>query len=65
MDREERLRKNWGNKPCNHSEIQREKHDLGGATGDYVCVQCGKVFMEGEEWERKKSNEGRADHPGS
>lgn len=56
MDREERLRKNWGNKPCNHSEIRREKHDLGGATGDYVCTQCGKVFIEGEEWERKKSN---------
>jgi hypothetical protein len=38
-----KLREEWGDKPCNHSKIEREyfgdTHTL-----DYVCRQCGKEF---------------------
>jgi len=38
-----RLREQWGNKPCDHLNLDRE-YDLGGHTGDVVCVQCGRSF---------------------
>ena len=56
MNQADRLKKKWGDKPCDHPEIRRGQYDLGGATGDYVCAQCGKTFIEGEEWDRKNSN---------
>jgi len=56
MNQAERLREKWGDKPCDHPEIKRAQYDLGGTTGDYVCLQCGKEFIEGEDWERKNSN---------
>ena len=37
------LRKNWGDKPCNHPNIEKEYY-LGSATGDKVCSRCGKIF---------------------
>lgn len=48
----ERLIKEWGNKPCNHSNIEKETWiDSEGITvhnGDYVCTQCGQTFTETE-----------------
>ena len=41
------LRKEWGNKPCDHPKWERE-YDLGAQTGDYVCTTCGKVEWEGD-----------------
>lgn len=40
-----RLRKNWGDKVCDHPDFDRE-YCLGGQTGDYVCVQCGESFTQ-------------------
>jgi len=37
---ERRLR--WGNKPCDHREVEIDRDDIGTSTGDYVCTQCGK-----------------------
>lgn len=44
----EKLRKEWGNKPCSHPNFEVETHlDSGYAvvkTGDYVCTCCGQDF---------------------
>lgn len=37
------LRKNWGNKPCEHPSFEKEYH-LGASTGDYICTKCGRAF---------------------
>jgi len=49
------LRRNHGEKPCNHQRLEAEKFD-DTPTGDYLCTACGKVF---EAWEvdKPKSNE--------
>lgn len=44
------LKINWGDKPCNHLQIEKE-YDLGADTGDYVCVTCGKEFSKEEKIE--------------
>jgi len=41
-DKAAKLRKEWGNKPCNHPYVLKEYY-LGAHTGDYVCTQCGEV----------------------
>jgi hypothetical protein len=35
-----KLRKAWGDKPCDHPNFEKE-YDLGAQTGDYVCTTCG------------------------
>ena len=40
----EKLRKEWGNKPCNHPHIDK-LYELGFHT-DYVCTQCGEEHAE-------------------
>jgi hypothetical protein len=42
----ERLRKNWGDKPCDHPKFEKEY--FLGMHGDYVCCQCGRVFTKEE-----------------
>lgn len=37
------LQRKWGNKPCSHSNLEKEYY-LGSQTGDYVCTQCGEAF---------------------
>ncbi|HOW87124.1 MAG TPA: hypothetical protein P5561_03360 [Candidatus Omnitrophota bacterium] len=38
----ERLRKEWGAKPCEHPKWEKE-YILGSDTGDKVCSQCGAL----------------------
>ena len=48
----ERLAKEWGNKPCNHPNIEKEtwidSEGIAVHNGDYVCTQCGQTFTEAE-----------------
>jgi len=46
----EKLRKAWGDKPCNHPKLEKEYY-LGTATDDYVCTQCGKADW-GRNWNK-------------
>ena len=41
------LRKEWGNKKCDHPTFDKEYY-LGAQTGDYICTQCGKCLTERE-----------------
>jgi transposase-like protein len=45
MEKAEQIRKVWGDKPCNHPNIEKEYY-LGSQTDDYVCTQCGKTFTK-------------------
>lgn len=51
-------RKEWGEKPCNHDDVDREYY-LGAHTGDIVCTICGRNFtnMEEVESDRQKQRE--------
>jgi hypothetical protein len=44
------LRRNNGDKPCNHKTLEPEYFE-NTPTGDYLCKDCGKVF---EAWEIDK-----------
>jgi hypothetical protein len=45
----ERLRKKWGDKPCDHSHIQKEYY-LATQTGETnVCTTCGRTVDEETE----------------
>lgn len=57
MDEAERLRKERGGKPCDHPSISKEREERGAHTGDFVCDQCGKLYLSREEWE---SDRGKA-----
>lgn len=46
MDKAQRLRKAWGDKPCDHPHLERE-YCLGAHTGDSVCTTCGEAFWDG------------------
>lgn len=50
-----KLREEWGNKPCDHPSLEKEYHN-GSATGDYVCKQCGEARW-GRMW-NKSDKEG-------
>jgi hypothetical protein len=41
----ERLRKAWGNKPCDHPTTEKE-YMLGMDSGDKVCTTCGKAVFD-------------------
>ena len=47
------LRKAWkeqGNKPCDHSSIEREY--MYGAHSDYVCTTCGEARFTRESFKK-------------
>lgn len=44
------LRKKWGDKPCNHEQLEPEYY-LGAHTGDYSCKKCGETRW-GNEWNK-------------
>lgn len=48
-----RLRMLWGDKPCDHPELQKE-YELSGQTGDFVCSTCGKEFTREEGLEHRR-----------
>ena len=49
----EKLRERWRDKPCDHPSLAKE-YEMGSATGDYVCTQCGEARW-GAAWNRNKS----------
>ena len=51
-----RLREKWGDKPCNHPDLEKEYSDQGWATGDWVCTDCGEAGW-GSDWNRKQSGD--------
>lgn len=50
FDKAKRLREEWGDKPCDHSSLEKEYY-LGADTMDYVCSTCGKTFTREEKQE--------------
>jgi hypothetical protein len=56
MTKVRELRKEWGNKPCDHPDYDREYY-LGSHTGDYVCTTCGRVMDDDVVAERQKEAE--------
>ena len=57
INKGKRLREEWGDKPCNHPNFEKETQgapmsNLGyveNKTGDYICTQCGEVFTKAEK----------------
>lgn len=52
LEKAAELRKSWGNKPCSHSNLEKEYY-LGASTGDYVCTTCGQAGW-GRDWPKKE-----------
>lgn len=48
----EKLIKEWGDKPCEHPSIEK-LYDLGSHDG-YVCSQCGKFYLNKQEYYEDK-----------
>jgi hypothetical protein len=44
------LREAWGDAPCDHPQLAK-LYDLGVETGDFACVQCGRIFSFREKAE--------------
>ena len=53
LKKAQELKKRWGNKPCDHSSLEKEYY-LGTATGDYICTDCGESGP-GSDWPNKQS----------
>jgi len=49
-----KLKKLWGDKPCNHPTLEKE-YEMGAATGDYCCTQCGQSGW-GSDWNKKEDS---------
>ena len=47
MKKAQQIRNDWGDKPCDHPDFDREIL-LGCDTGDYICVQCGEYLTKQE-----------------
>jgi hypothetical protein len=39
----QKVKKEWGDKPCDHPHIEREYYS-GAFLTNYVCVECGMEF---------------------
>ncbi|GAB4073247.1 hypothetical protein GCM10028778_08060 [Barrientosiimonas marina] len=52
MEKAEEIRKEWGNKPCEHPTITKEYY-LGAQTGDYVCTQCGQTRSNESDFKKQ------------
>ena len=48
LEKANKLRKAWGDKPCNHPDVEKEYY-LGSNTGDKVCTTCGRVIFDDDE----------------
>lgn len=55
MNEAMKLREAWGDKPCNHPDLDKE-YELGTATGDYVCTQCGQAGW-GRDWVKNQQKD--------
>ena len=52
LEKAQKLKAEWGNKPCEHSDLAKEYH-LGAATGDFVCTTCGEAGF-GRDWVKRE-----------
>lgn len=52
----QQLREKWGDKPCEHLQIEAEM-EAGHPSLNYVCTICGKVG-EGNRWNKPKESQG-------
>ena len=57
MDKIEELRKEWGTKPCDHPNVEKEYY-LGAQTGDYACTQCGRTKSSKQEFNNDNNKKG-------
>jgi len=48
----QKLRDEWGDKPCSHPHIVKERGPMGQHT-DYACAICGEVAWSKSELERQ------------
>ena len=46
----QKVKKAWGDKPCDHPHIEREYYS-GAFLTNYICVQCGKEFTIAQKLE--------------
>lgn len=53
MSKAARLRREWGDKPCDHPQIEKEYY-LGSDTGDYVCIRCGRLVDPERQQKRRQ-----------
>ena len=56
IDEADRLRKEWGDKPCEHPNFEKEYYpatkdngNVQNTTGDWVCTQCGEDLTDEEK----------------
>ena len=52
IEETQRLRDAWGDKPCDHPNITKERGPMGQQT-DYACTTCGAVAWSRQELERE------------
>jgi len=52
MQETQKLRDAWGDKPCTHPQITKERGPMGQQT-DYACVTCGEVAWSRAELEKQ------------
>jgi hypothetical protein len=45
-----KIKEEWGNKPCNHPEFEKEYY-TGAFLLNYVCTQCGMEFTVSQKLE--------------
>ncbi|MBO4234796.1 hypothetical protein FO675_10950 [Riemerella anatipestifer] len=57
------LQQMWGNKPCDHKELEKEYFNST-ATGDYACRVCGKAFWNGEKTDEDQKGKNKKDEQG-
>ena len=57
LEEAQKLRSEWGNKPCSHSELSKEYY-LGAATGDFACTTCGESGF-GRDWVKREQGENK------
>lgn len=46
----QKIKDAWGNKPCDHPNIEREYY-VGAFLTNYICTQCGEEFTIAQKLE--------------
>lgn len=52
IEETQRLRDAWGDKPCDHPNITKERGPMGQQT-DYACTICGAVAWSRKDLEKE------------
>ncbi len=48
----DKIREEWGDKPCSHPRVEKEIDWYGMGTGDVICTQCGAAFFGKDAWRK-------------